>query len=214
MKPHQLAILHLYPTLAGLSEAERRRVLLEVSGVYSCRQLDQVGFELCMAEFERLLWVRVKSGEAKDPRLCRKCGRAVRHVGGGRGRCPEGCEERQVAAWSIDYWQRRAAAGTGQAARLKHKILELWPLTQDYLDPAKQTEIYFAGIIAKAAEWPLERVLRMGRIVWSALTTSAALKTIEALKDRLHHAVGPGAQQAPSEVEGRREAPVASEVPF
>lgn len=209
MKPHQLAILHLYPTLARLSDGDRRRVLSEVAGVYSSRQLDQVGFELCMAEFERLLWLAVRDGRAQDPRLCRKCAKPLQSLGNGRGRCRAGCEERQVAAWSTDYWQRRAAAGTGLAARLKHKILELWPLTQDFLDPAKQTETYLAGIMANAAGWPLDRVCRMGRIAWSALSTAAALKTIEALKDRLRHAVAPGAQQAQ-----RREATVPEKVPF
>lgn len=199
MKPDQLALLHLYPNLAGLSEDDRRATMLRVAGAWSSRQLDQTGFELCMAAFERALWDGVAAGRVKDPRLCRKCGERLRMGRGGFGHCPAGCEERLVAAWQPDYWRARAEAGAGQAARLKHKVLELWELAQDYLDPEERTDAYLAGLIAQANAWPLGRVWRMGAIAWPAVTAGAAHNAIEALKARLQNVVpaAPELEEAP-----------------
>jgi hypothetical protein len=86
------------------------------------------------------------------------------------------------------YHYRRRNPGRGMVnSRHMHKIRQLWALLQDYLPPDRRGADYLAGIVAHASGRPL---CEMGL---SALTAAEAHHTIEALKDRLHNAIGRGA---------------------
>jgi len=181
-------LLHIYPGLAGLTDEERRRIMVNKIGVYTSRALDQAGFELAMAEFEKLLWSRVDAGAVVDPRLCRTCGTPLRRLNNGDGACPEGCERRKVYAWTRDYWAGKIPANRRANSRQIWKLKQLWNLLKDYLPAAEQTDSYLAGIIANAGETTVTRYLRAGQMNWKAVTSVVAHKSIEALKDRLKYA--------------------------
>ena len=189
LKPSQIGLVHLYPSLAGLSETERRQIMVDTCGVYSSKQLDQGGFDLLMARLEAVLWERVDAKLCPDPRLCRVCGRLMLPKLHGRGACPEGCENRKVAAWTRSYWRGRLP-GQRQANRRAIWLLShLWKLMQDYLEPAQQTNVYLAGIVAQAAGLDAAELLEGERFKWDSLPGKVAHLAIDAMKDRLKCAV-------------------------
>lgn len=193
MKPEATrALLHVYPSMAGIDDAERRRLMVQIAGIYSARQpIGARNFDKLMAEFERILWDRVDAGHARDPRLCRSCGKPLVRLDNGFGACPLNCERRKVYAWTRDYWQSRSSGRAGAAStRQVWKLKQLWTLLQDYLQDVDRTESYLARIIADAA--PSQDGLRQtaaGDILWDTISLVQAAATIEALKDRLKHAV-------------------------
>jgi len=194
IKNTQKGLLHIYPDLAGLDGAHQRRVLLSNAGVESSADpnLSQEGFERAMAAYEALLWDRVDRGVVPDPRHCRKCGRAMERGAPGRpDRCPEGCERRKVNAWTRDYWRQKLPADRGGAnSRQIWKLRELWTLLQDYLPEAEQADSYLAAIISRTApdDGP-QSLLEGTSLAWHRITAQQAHRAIEALKDRLAHAV-------------------------
>jgi len=197
MKGPQIKLLHAYPTLAGLTDDERRTILLDVAGCYSSKELrSQAKFEEVMAIYEAILWERVELGTVADPRACRKCDDhpTLAHVGQGWGQCPVCNTRRKVIAWTPDYWAKRVP-GPGQVnSRVRHRLHKLWTLLVDYLPPSEKTDRYLAGIMAHAAKTKADAYLTPhAHINWSGVPQGVALSTIEALKDRLVHAVGKAA---------------------
>ena len=183
IKNSQKGLLHIYPDYAELSDPDRRNVLAEKAGVASSadRQMTQAGFEKAMAAYEAILWHRVDEGIVADPRDCRRC--ASRML---RGRkkdyCPACGEHRKVYAWSRTHW-RDKLPDAGQAnSRQLHKVRELWGLLTDFLPEQKCNERYLGAIAAKACG-------RAAPILLHNLSRHQAHLTIEALKDRLRHAV-------------------------
>lgn len=191
IKREQLGLLHIYPSMAGLSETERRQIMVETCGVYSSKQLDQGGFDIVMARFEEELWGRVDSGSAPDPRRCRICGRGMIPVRGraGMGQCVEGCEKRKVAAWQKDYWRKRLPQNRQAGRRAVWMLGQLWKTLQDYLEPNQRTGRYLAGILARTDGLSPDRFLDGDRLDWNRISAQAAHRAIDALKDRLKYAV-------------------------
>jgi len=193
----QLGMLHRYPDLAGMSDPERRQVLLDLTGQNSSRGLAQAQFELVMAEFEQILWDRVDVGAVPDPRLCRVCARPLQPVGkAGAGACPEGCERRNVVAWQRDYWRRRVVSIGSASSRQAWMLRRYWNMLCEYLPEDRRSHDYLAAIVCHASDphsashaERLARIWRSGAIQWSALTATECHKAIEAIKDRLRHAV-------------------------
>jgi len=190
------ALAHIYPDLAGLTNDERRQFMVDVAQVYSSRQLNQAGFEKLMAAFEAELWHRVDLGRAPDPRLCRTCSRPLTHGRDGYGQCPEGCERRKVYAWKRTYWRDKLPADTSANTRLVWKVKRYWKLLLCYLPEAEQNDHYLAGIIAHTTDTTSRRdeLLEGDSIAWPRVTPEEARRTIEALKDRLTHAVNKHAE--------------------
>ena len=203
---------HIYATLARLSTQERRRVLVDTVGVYSARQLTQAKYETLMARLEEVLWDRVAAGLAPDPRLCTICRRPLKPVSGGRGACPEGCQVRKVYAWKRTYWRDKLPDAGKANTRELFMLRRVWTLLQDYIPEADRTPRYLAGIIAHttAGSPPTSAPRRGGRravgadpatttaadyltpdgqLDWASVPARAATATIEALKDRLNHAL-------------------------
>jgi|GEM_PF-2558098 len=185
----ELALTHIYPALARLSEKERRCTMLDSVGAYSSKELNQGTFEILMAELETILWQRVDAKQAPDPRACTVCGRYLKPGPNGLGQCPEGCELRKVYAWRKRYWRERLPRRNQAHSRLRWKILQIWELLVDYLPKDQRNERYLAGIIHKAAELPLSDLLSDSQINWHRITPKAAHFVIEALKDRLNYTV-------------------------
>ena len=178
------AIVHAYPNLIGLSTLERRQHMVKTVGCYSSLELDQARFEHLMASLEELLWTRVEAGTVPDPRACRKCGSALRPEQNGFGVCPRGCERRKVFAWGRTYWRDRLPDRRRANSRQRYMIRNLWGLLQDYLPAEEQTDAYLGGIwrhaagLAPSVPWNVE-----------TLSSAHASALIDALKDRLTHAV-------------------------
>jgi hypothetical protein len=185
------ALLHIYPKLAGLTEPERRRIMLGTADVYSCKQaLTQRAFEDLMAAFETELWERVQSGQVMDPRLCTICNTPLARVHGGYGECPDGCEVRKVYAWQPDYWRKRLIPSQGISTRQVFKIKQLWALLVDYIPADQNSHHYLAGLAARMSHRQAHEYLAAdGTFTWEALTAADGHKLIEALKDRLLHAI-------------------------
>jgi hypothetical protein len=68
-------------------------------------------------------------------------------------------------------------------------LSHLWKLLQDYLEPAQQNNAYLAGIVAQAAGVDAADLLEGERFKWDSLPGQVAHQAIDALKDRLQHAV-------------------------
>ena len=146
--------------------------------------------------FEAELWHRVDLGRAPDPRLCRTCSRPLTHGRDGYGQCPEGCERRKVYAWKRTYWRDKLPADTSANTRLVWKVKRYWKLLLCYLPEAEQNDHYLAGIIAHTTDTTSRRdeLLEGDSIAWPRVTPEEARRTIEALKDRLTHAVNKHAE--------------------
>ena len=191
--PREKALLHIYPDLAGMSDLERREVLSRIAGVVSSSDpaLSQSGYEHAMAAYETILWDRVQRGLIRDPRDCRRCGRRMKPIAGSSyAECPEGCEKRKVYAWAQDYWRKKAPVGFMANSRLVWKIRELWSLLKDYLPEDEQNDHYLAGIMAHAGTGHEPGFFLEGaHLAWHKLDARLAHDVIEALKDRLTHAV-------------------------
>lgn len=194
----QIAILHAYPKLAGLSEPDRRDVMRRHSGCASASEdlWEQHTFENAMAAFETILWTRVATGVCKDPRLCRQCGRRLVRLQHGYGECPEGCEKRKVYSWDMNYWRSKVTMPGVANSRLVHKVRELWAMLCDYLPADERTDRYLHGIIEQATNRASPLLILGGQIQWDRLSPEEANFAIEALKDRLRNAVKDGHEKA------------------
>lgn len=82
-----------------------------------------------------------------------------------------------------DYWRRRADRNTpGRVnSRQYHKIMQIWAQLGEWMPDGSRTPEYFAGIIHRATG--------KNDIGVTALSASQAWSVIEALKDRLSHAI-------------------------
>lgn len=185
------AMLHVYPALAGLSDSERRRIMLDHTGHYSAREhaFSNQEYESVMAAFETVLWERVAVGRVADPRLCRVCGRPLKVLKQGYGACPEGCERRKVYAWDPHYWRNRVIKPGCANSRLLHKLDQVWGLLLEYLHEDQRDDIYLAGIIAHAGGIDKRDILRDGRLDRPRLKSHHVTAAIEAIKDRLNYTV-------------------------
>lgn len=188
----QFALLHIYPTLAGLTDLARRQILETHTGCTSSKDeyMDHHLFELAMAAYETLLWDRVQRQLCPDPRVCRTCGRRMRQLDDGRGQCPEGCETRKVYAWTQYHWRNKVVKPGQADSRQIFKLREAWNLLRDYLPAGhSRSEVYLAGIIQHAIGRDLPDLVADEQIQWDRLTPQAAIFGIEAVKDRLRSAV-------------------------
>lgn len=189
------ALLHIYPEIAGLSDPDRRDILQRCAGVVSTGDphINQEGFERAMASYEQILWDRVEKGLLKDPRVCSRCGRALKPAPQGRrSQCPEGCESRRVYSWTRDYWRKRLPAAAMANSRQIWKLRQLWALLLDYLPEEERNEFYLAGIVAHCTPGGVDpRALLESPFVmaWHRVTSQQAHLSTEAIKDRLRYAV-------------------------
>lgn len=182
------ALLHIYPALADIGEEERRNTMMRLANVYSTKQkaLTQQHFEIIMAEFEAVLWLKVEAGTVPDPRSCRKCGRRLQRLDHGVGICRAGHERRKVYAWEEHYWRDRLPQAGRANTRQIHKIKQLWELLTDFLDEDLRDDKYLAKLLSSDTS----RVLSgSGQVDWKKVTAREAHNCIEALKDRLQYSV-------------------------
>ena len=186
------AFLHVYPNLAGLGEKDRRDILRTHTG---CASASDDGFfkhtfEAAMAAYEAILWQRVEMKIVPDPRACTVCGRRMIRTGKGKkGACPEGCETRNITAWETHDWRRNITRRGMASSAAINKLRELWTMLLDYLPPDEQNDTYLHGIIKQAAHKVPAGLLLGGCIQWQDLPSPACSLAIEAIKDRLRHAV-------------------------
>lgn len=190
--------VHRYAELAGLTEAERRTLMLEEVGVYSSRELNQGTFERLMARLEDTLWSRVGLGLVRDPRHCRQCGSHLERAPGGRGVCLAGCESRKVAAWEEEYWRSKLPARGASSSRQVWRLRQSWNAFRRHVPDADDR--YLAGIIRRAkrpgdAYGPDDLLDADGRLIWALVTPAAASAAIDALRDRLSHSPSETAAQ-------------------
>lgn len=198
LKPREKALLHIYPDLAGIPDVLRRDVLRGATGCVTARDpdLDHDDFVSAMAAYETILWDRVDRGLLADPRDCTVCGRRLKSAIGNMtsplAACPEGCERRRVYTWSRDYWRNRLPSQNGANSRQLWKLRQIWTLLLDYLPEEERTDAYLAGIVAhshRGSPRPPSNYLEAGGMAWHKITPSEAHCAIEAIKDRLAHAV-------------------------
>ena len=185
-------MLHIYPDLAGLSDPERREILLHAAGVDSSSDpvMSHSGCDSAMAAYETVLWDRVERGIVPDPRCCKTCRRPMNHVGGGMGECPEGCGKRKIHAWTRDYWRKRLPAPHGANSRQIWKLKEMWEFLVNYLPESDRNMRYLAGIIAKCSHLNPERLMESETsIAWHHLSSQQVHLATEAIKDRLKYAI-------------------------
>lgn len=186
----QLGLLHSYPAVAGLSDTERRDVIEQITGARTSKGLTQEQYELCMAEFEMLLWDRVATGAVPDPRKCTVCGRWMKPVRAALGECPEGCERRRVGAWQTHYWRSRVVPGDRASSRQIWMLKRMWGLLSDMLPADKRTDAYLAAMIVVATRQPGRThadLMQGGNLDWNRLTSNECRVGIDAVKDRLHY---------------------------
>ena len=188
----QIGLLHSYPAIAGLADAERRDILEKFTGSRSSKGINQEQFELCMAEYELLLWDRVAAGDIPDPRKCTVCGRWMKQLQGALGECPEGCEHRRVAVWQTHYWRNRVINDGRASSRQIWMLRRMWGLLSDMLPPDKRTDAYLAAMIVVAARVPgrthADLMRTGGSLAWDKLSSNECRLGIDAVKDRLHYA--------------------------
>lgn len=161
----QKMYVHIYADAAMLSNAEYRALLVRHSGCSTAADPDfgQRGFDQVMAALETILFQRVDSGLVRNPI--------------GRSR------------WirSRDYWRRRTLAARNGLinSRQLHKIQALWRMlapAAGFPEPESHDAIrYLGGLIARAT----------GRsaVGDTALTAGEAACVLDALQDRLSHAL-------------------------
>lgn len=161
IKKNQKFIIHEYARAARLSEPAYRDILHRQAGVGSAAdpEMSQSGFETVMAALETVLFERVNAGEIPSP------------------------INRSKYIHARTYWRNKAAQQSrGRVnSRQYHLIMQLWAQLGEWMPDDQRTPEYFAGIVCHAT----------GKqdIGVSALTSSQAWCVIEALKDRLSHAI-------------------------
>ena len=154
-----------YQRMADLPDHDYRALLNARAGVTSCTQLDQNGYDKVMAGLETVLFERVDAGHVPFPR--------------GIGR---------------NYWRKRLTARGGCNSRLRYTLERWWRMLTDYLPESERNEAYLAGIIRHAIGWNGPVAWFNGEhLVWERLHAENARLAIEAIKDRLRHAVSKGA---------------------
>ncbi len=186
----QLGLLHLYPAMAGISDADRRAILARFTGQPTSKGITQPQFEIVMAEFERVLWVGVDAGRIIDPRLCITCRRPMTRINGSiYGDCPEGCGPRAVIAWTRDHWRKRVIGDGRASSRQIWKLQRYWGLLEDCLPRDRQWQRYLAAIIAKGSQGRItsDALMDGDNIDWTRLSADDCRIAIEAIKDRLTH---------------------------
>ncbi len=160
----QVIVIQKYRRWAELDELAYRDLLERAAGVRSSKLLDQGNFDRVMAWLEALLWDRVDAQLIAAPRGLLRT-----------------------------YWRDKLPAAGMINSRLRWKLERWWGLLVDYLPADERNETYLAGIIRKAACKPLEGLLQDGCLQWEQIPHHAALFALEAIKDRLRHAVPKGA---------------------
>ena len=163
----QVITIQKYKRWARLDDATYRDLLQRAAGVNSSKFLNQRQFDVVMSWLEALLWDRVDAGLVPAP-----------------------------AGMVRDYWRNKAPDSGMINSRMRWKLNNLWALLTDYLPTEERTEAYLAGICEKACGRELAGLLHEGCIQWERLPQSAALLALEAMKDRLKHAVPKGSSAA------------------
>lgn len=162
----QKAILHIYLAAAKIPHAEYVEILHRATGKRSSRDLDQSGFDHAMAAVEAVLWQRIELGRVPDPR----------DSGGWKYNNPV-------------YWRDKVPVAGNANGRTVYKVKELWALLADYMPEGCRDAYYLASIIHKAAGRKVHGLVSEGAIRWDRLTADAGRLAVEALKDRLAHAI-------------------------
>lgn len=161
----QLYWIHQYKRWAGLTDPEYRGLLTRAAGVRSAADLDNRGFDRVMPALESALWHRVDEGLVPEPE---HDGRLAR-----------------------DYWRRRAPAKGMCNTRLRWEVLQFWAQLVEMLPPDSRHDRYLAGILAKSAGSGdgADLLDPSGSIAWERVPSRSAWLTVEALKDRIAHAI-------------------------
>ena len=156
----QKYLVHLYPALAGLSDAQRRDVLRTVTGYASAanRRLTQRDFDRVMAHYEALLDYRIQEGFVERP------------------------PRKKVS--NLHYWRDRLRDPGEMTTRQRWKMFELWKMLKEYLPPEQRTLEYLAAIAAKATGQHVNSIFDLQ--AWQAGLVIEALKDRLAYAVRPH----------------------------
>ena len=160
----QIVTIQKYKRWAQLDDPTYRDLLDRAAGVRSSKLLDQVSFERTMGWLETLLFDRVDAGIVAAP-----------------------------AGVIRTYWRDKLPTEGMINSRLRYTMERWWTLLVDYLPEDERNETYLAGIIRKAAGKALAGILHEGCLQWEQVPKYAGLLCLEAIKDRLRHAVPKGA---------------------
>jgi hypothetical protein len=157
----QKMLLHIYADAAGLSDPAYRDHLRHAAGVSSASDR-----ALTQSGYERAM-------AALETVLFMR-------VHAGEVANPIG-HSRYIT--SEFYWRTKLPRVGFINSRQAYRIQELWNRLQEYLPPEHRTLIYLGGIIRKATGKPDPG--------YTCLTAAEADSLIDALKDRLAHALKP-----------------------
>lgn len=153
-------LLHIYANAAGLEDHQYRHLLRKTAGVPSAAD-----GEMTQAGFERCM-------AAVETTLFDRVDRGVVSD-------PIGHSRHIMNRW---YWRRKLPSEGRINSRQYHLISELWSTLMPRLPADCQNTAYLAGIIRKATG--------KSDLCATALTMAEAGFVIDALQDRLCHAVG------------------------
>ena len=160
----QIVTIQKYKRWAQLDDPTYRDLLDRAAGVRSSKLLDQVSFERTMGWLETLLFDRVDAGIVAAP-----------------------------SGVIRTYWRDKLPTEGMINSRLRYTMERWWGLLADYLPQEERNETYLAGIIRKAAGKALADILHEGCLQWERVPKYAGLLCLEAIKDRLRHAIPKGA---------------------
>lgn len=159
----QKMLLHIYADAAGLSDPAYRDHLRHAAGVSSASD-------------------RTLSQQGFEAAMAALETVLFMRVHAGEVSSPIG---RSRYITSEFHWRTRLPRVGYINSRQAYKIQELWTRLQQFLAPDQRTLVYLAGIIRKATGKPDPG--------YTCLTAAEADSLINALKDRLAHAVRPPA---------------------
>lgn len=153
-------LIHIYAHAAGLTDPEYRAILQEITGKFSCADMEfsHADCDRALAALEGVLFDRVARGLMPSPL--------------GRSRFIR-------SEWHFRERVARVSSGL-LSPRHEHRILQLWSQLSEFLDDPRCRDDYLAAIVRKSTgvSKPL-----------AALTRSEAQSVLNALSDRLRYAL-------------------------
>lgn len=122
----QKRLLHIYAHAGAIEDPTYRNILRGLAGVSSAAdpEMNQQGFESCMAALEKMLFMRVDKRQVDDP-----IGRS-RYI------------------FTRDYWQRRQAKDGRCNRRHVYAIRSLFTRLCEFLPEEQCTDAYLQGIVS------------------------------------------------------------------
>lgn len=169
----EYAKVHTYARLAGLNRIEYEDLVQRATGKRTTTEITHAGCDRVLAALEAVLFQRYDEGLLQPSSA--------------------------LKVQALDrYHYRKKLPRLGMAnSRLRHKVEQLWNVLLDYLPEPDRNDVYLAAVMHVASGCDMRQIVGPDRkLVWSAIPAETARLTIEALKDRLSHAVADGREHA------------------